>query len=250
MDVKPVFIFSQLKEVRGWFTHKNADSVNRDGVIPGLNCGLKTEAPAEETEANRQKLFRHLNLDPERVVLGEQVHGTRVVEVTGGGIHPDTDGFVTRERGLTLAIQVADCAAILVADIENGVIGAAHAGWRGAADGIARNLIEWVRKLGSGGTDGLYAYISPNISLPHFEVGEEVASLFPDDWVERKRYDNPHIDLRAFLRNELREAGVPDYQIETDSGCTFEDADRYYSWRREKERSGRMLAMIQLQPSK
>lgn len=233
------------EEVQAYFTLKNAANVNQDGRIPGLNIGLNTQDDARRIEQNRSQLFKHLGFKPGKIARGRQVHSNRVRVVDDGGLYPDTDGLVTTVPRLTLAIQVADCAAILIADKKNGVIAAVHAGWRGAASGIVENAFQSMDRQGAD-TGQMEVFISPCISERHFEVGEEVAEQFPDEVVDRNSYEKPHIDLKQFIQDQLIEQGVSSDAIELHPGCTYDQQKRFYSYRREGNESGRMFAFIQL----
>ncbi len=90
------------------------------------------------------------------------------------------------------------------------------------------------------------AFVSPCISRRHFEVGTEVAELFPDKFVDYESFDKPHINLKAFLEYQLMECGLAEGRIEVHAGCTVADKNSYYSYRREKEKSGRMMGIIRL----
>lgn len=216
-----------------------------DGTaVLGLNLGTNTADPPERVARNRRRLCRALELEEKWLALAEQVHGTRVRTVTEGGTYPDTDGLVTRIPGLTLGIQVADCAALLLWDPEAKVVGAAHAGWRGAAGDIVDVTL---RAMGREGAEAgrLRVFLSPCISTEHFEVGEEVAELFPPDFVRRGDFVKPHVDLKGFLQHQLDAGGVPPAQVEVHPGCTYSDTE-YYSYRRQGERSGRMMGLVSL----
>lgn len=230
--------------VSGYFTLRNHHTFNPEAEIAGLNLGLNTNETKEVIMQNREQLFNQLGIAAHEIALGIQVHKTDVAYVEKGGIYPDTDALVTDVPGLALGIQVADCAAILLADERNKVIGAAHAGWRGAARGIVSTSIS--RMQAQGAQPGLIkAYISPCISLQKFEVGEETAACFPSEFVDYASYQKPHVDLKRFIEYELLKAGVLEQHIETDAGCTVSE-DRFYSYRRQKDRSGRMLGIIKL----
>lgn len=229
--------------VEAYFTLKNHGAEESEGDIPGLNLGLNTNDDVNHVFANRALMYKQFNLDPRWVAWGKQIHSTRVRIITTGGLHPDTDGMVSTIPGLALVIQVADCAAILMADPENRVIGAVHAGWRGAAGGILPNGVDKMKKLGADPAK-IKVYVSPCISQKHFEVGPEVSEQFPDSMVDNTSYEKPHIDLRGYVQNELLKTGIRDEAIEIDKHCTFEEGDKLYSYRREQERSGRMLGIV------
>jgi len=238
-------LLAESEKIQAWFTLKNS-KYGLDGTnIPGLNFGYNTKETKELVTANRLTLLSHLRLDPEWVAYADQVHSNRIQVVTEGGTYPSTDGLITQIPGLTLGIQVADCAAILLWDSTNKVIGALHAGWRGAAGDIVPMGIEKMLEQGAD-PNTMGAFVSPCISLRNFEVGQEVADQFPDEFVDYKSYTKPHIDLKGFLKHQITEAGVFQDQIEISEQCTIDEADNFYSYRREGDKSGRMLALIQI----
>ncbi len=238
-------ILNAEDNIRAWFTKKNSSFSEDDHSISGLNLGFNTSEKKETVALNRLVLYDHLNLDHEWVAYADQVHSNKVQFVTQGGIYPATDGLLTLIPGLTLAIQVADCAAVLLWDAHNKVIGALHAGWRGAVGDIVPIGVE---KLVNKGADlqKMKAFVSPCISLEKFEVGQEVASQFPDEFVDYEHYVKPHVDLKGFLKYQLKDTGVKEANIEISEECTLENAEEFYSYRREGERSGRMMALIQI----
>jgi YfiH family protein len=230
--------------VSSWFSLRNQELVHPESTIPGLNLGLNTEDAEEIILENREQLLDEIGLDAHQIAYAVQVHKTHVEEVKRGGTYPNTDAFVTTEKDLALAIQVADCAALLFADPVNKVIGATHAGWRGAAGNIVPKTINKMISLGAE-IDLVKTYVSPCISLKNFEVGEEVAQQFPDSFVDRVNYNKPHVDLKEFLRWQLLEMGMMESKIELNTECTI-DNPKFYSHRRQREDSGRMMAIIKL----
>ncbi len=246
MEIKGVEIFSPYANIKGWFTKKNADLVGIEKRIPGLNCGYNSNASKSEVKRNRNLLFQELGLLSDHVAFAKQVHKDHVEIINSGGTYPDTDALITQKHGLTLAIQVADCAAVLIAEPDSHIVAAIHAGWRGAVAGIIPETVNRMKSKATARPDRMLAYISPCISQQFFEVGDEVASKFPKKFVDSESYAKDHIDLKGYLIQQLKDEGIPAIQIHSDPDCTFRDAKDYYSYRREKERSGRMLALIQL----
>jgi len=242
--IEPV-IFKPHKHVEACFTEKNPKFSGKAANVHGLNLGLNTEEDASVVDDNIKKLFNHMNWDYSRLVLAKQVHEGHVEFVREPGIYENTDALVTNRPGLVLGIQVADCAAVLLSDPGAGIIGAAHAGWRGALKGIVANTIAKMKKLGAR-RDRMIAYISPCISLENFEVGSEVANRFPDKFVNYETYKKPHIDLKSFLKHRLQAEGLPETQVEVSSCCTMGNPERFYSYRKERKRAGRMLGLIKL----
>lgn len=241
--IKPKLV--EEGEVRAWFTLKNQMYGTETHSIPGLNLGLNTAENKELVTKSRLELLSNLDIDQDWVAYADQVHSNRVQFVIEGGIYPSTDGLITKVPGLTLAIQVADCAAILLWDSDSKIIGALHAGWRGAAGNI---VPKGIKKMTDQGADPqkIKVFVSPCISLKNFEVGQEVADQFPDEFVDYERFEKPHLDLKGFLNHQMTEAGIPESQIEVREGCTVEDAEKFYSFRREDKQSGRMMALIQI----
>lgn len=236
---------SGTQGIDAWFTLKNRHYSSRDGRIKGLNLGFNTTDPETIVTQNRSLLLSELDIDSGRVAYADQVHSDKIQVVSEGGTYSSTDGLITTMPGLTLAIQVADCAAVLLWDTSNHVVGAFHAGWRGAAAGI---LPKGVRSMVRQGADPgqMEAFVSPCLSQKNFEVGPEVAELFPSLFVDRNSYRKPHVDLKGFLAGQLREAGLKASHMEVRKECTLDEAGDFYSYRREGEESGRMMALIRL----
>lgn len=231
--------------VSAWFTLKNADFFNTKNVIPGLNLGFNTSASSQVIEHNLKLLSKEIATPISHIAYAKQVHGIEIKEVTTGGLAGDCDGLITTTQGLALAIQVADCVAVLFYDKEQKIVAAVHAGWRGAADGIIPKAIELMRNKGSK-TENIWVFTSPCISMKMFEVGAEVAEQFPKAFVDTQSFDKPRVDLKGFVTHQLIELGILDQHIECSEGCTVIDESLYYSYRREGEQSGRMMAIIKL----
>lgn len=247
IEIESVDIFSPFSNVNGWFTKKNSGVIGKGRYVEGLNCGYNTIAPPSEVIENRVMVFNNLGLKSENVAFAKQVHGDQIGVVSSGGTYPATDALITESFGLTLAIQVADCAAVLLADPDTNIIAAVHAGWRGAVAHIIPKTIEKMGRLATARPDRMLAYISPCISQHYFEVGEEVSAQFPRQFVDTESFVKDHADLKGFIFQQLKDAGIPEKQISADSGCTYRETHAYYSYRREGDRAGRMLALIQLQ---
>lgn len=232
------------KGVKSWFTPNNAENINTDDIIKGLNLGFNTKSDSKIINQNRLILAQNIDTDLGDIAFANQVHGAEIKFTPKGGNVGNYDGLITNAEGVALAIQIADCAAILFADKENKVIGAAHAGWRGAVNQIPTKMIE---KMGEYGAlqKNIKCYISPCISLENFEVGREVADQFPDQFVDYTTFSKPHVNLREYVKHQLIQAGISRNNIEVSPDCTVDNRN-YYSYRREKDKSGRMMAIIKL----
>jgi YfiH family protein len=213
-----------------------------------LNLGVHVgDDPAAVTE-NRRRVHEQLALPSEPVWL-EQVHGTAVIDLdsTNAPASLRADAAVTRRAGPVCVIQVADCMPVLLAACDGSVIGAAHAGWRGLAGGVIEAT---VRAMGAE-PGQLLAWLGPAIGQAHFEVGDEVRAAFVDNDANaaaaftRNARQRWQCDLYALARLRLAALGVQ--HVSGGGWCTYAEADRFFSFRRDA-RCGRMAAMIWINP--
>ncbi|HEX6981453.1 MAG TPA: peptidoglycan editing factor PgeF [Balneolaceae bacterium] len=230
--------------IQACFSLKN-ELYNAQSPVPGLNLGFNTPEKKERIAQNRSALLSSLNIDKAWIAYADQVHSNRIKVVSQGGTYPSTDGLITRIPGLTLAIQVADCAAVLLWDSSAQIIAALHAGWRGVAGDIVPKGIEMMIEQGAT-PENLHAFVSPCLSFENFEVGEEVAEQFPDEQVDYENFAKPHLNLKGFIKQQLSENKIAGENIEVHPACTVGEVKNYYSYRREGNRSGRMMALIQI----
>jgi YfiH family protein len=182
-----------------------------------------------------------------------QVHSSEVVTVTGPLQGQRADAMVTRLPGLALSVLTADCQPVLFADQDAGVIGAAHAGWRGSLSGVLENTLDAMERLGAD-RRRVAAIIGPTISQRAYEVGQEFMDTFLAEDGSYDRFfaggqgDRVHFDLPGFSLHRLRQAGVG--RAEWTGHCTYSDAERFYSYRRTVHRReadyGRLISAIRL----
>ena len=208
-----------------------------------LNLGVHVGDALEAVRENRRLVRERLGLPGEPVWL-QQVHGVGVLEVGAGeAAQPEADAAVTRMPGRVCAIQVADCMPVLFAARDGSAVGAAHAGWRGLAGGV---LEQTIAKLGVPAAQ-LLAWLGPTISQKSFEVGEDVRTAFTQDDAgaasafEVNSRGRWQCDLYALARRRLAALGVSD--VSGDGWCTYADASRFFSFRRDGQ-CGRMAALI------
>jgi len=210
------------------------------GAFSSLNLGLSTGDDSALVTENRRRMLAGLALDASRMAIAGQVHGDRVKVVVEPGLYPGYDALATREPNIVLCITAADCAVILLADAETGVIGACHAGWRGTVVNIIANTVGAMERLGARG-NRLLAYVGPCICLDHFEVGEEVADKFSDEFViRREEWERPHVDLKAAISRQLASVSA----VEISDRCTFSETEDFFSHRAEHGVTGRMMGFI------
>jgi YfiH family protein len=208
-----------------------------------LNLGFSTGDDEAAVQHNRAALAQALGFDPAAMAVAGQVHGDAVRYVRRGGLHSRCDGLVTDQTGVLLCMMAADCASVLLADAEAGVIGACHSGWRGTVARISAKTVAAMTERGAR-AERVRAYVSPCISRDAFEVGEEVAAQFDPAFVVRQPGTKPHVDLKAAIRAQLESAGVPAAQISVDESCTFSEPGRFFSYRLENGVTGRMMGVI------
>ena len=167
------------------------------------------------------------------------------------GERPKADAVVTATAGIAIGVVTADCGPILFADAQAGVIGAAHAGWRGAVTGVLDNTIAAMEALGAR-RDRIVATLGPTISQANYEVGPEFLARFVETdpayaayFVEAERPDHRMFDLPRFVVDRLAAAGIEADQL---GHCTYADEERYFSFRRTTHRGepdyGRQISAI------
>ncbi len=235
----------------GFFTRRGGAS---SGVFAGLNCGTGSSDQSEIVSINRARVAEAMDVAPDHLVGVHQVHSATVVTATAPSEDkPRADALVTRTPGLALSVLTADCQPVLFGDAEAGVIGAAHAGWRGALDGVLDATVDAMVDLGAQ-RERITAVIGPTISQRAYEVGPEFMDNFLNEDPTFARYfaqgdgDRLLFDLPGFGLNRLRAAGVG--HAEWTRHCTYSDPQRFYSYRRTthaKEADyGRLIATIAL----
>ncbi len=226
------------------------------GHVAGLNVGWGSGDDRERIAENRRLAVAAV-LPGARLVTVHQVHSAEVV-VAGDwpeDDRPHADGLVSDRPGVLLGVLTADCAPVLLADREAGVVGAAHAGWRGALAGVGEATVEAMERLGARRTS-IAAAIGPCIGARNYEVDEDfrrrLAAAAPDN--DRFFGDGPagkpHFDLEAYVAARLAAAGVR--RVEALGLDTYGDPGRFYSYRRATHAGepgyGRQVSLIGLAP--
>lgn len=213
------------------------------GVYASLNGGIgSNDTPALIAE-NRKRMAKALAVEPERFLSVYQIHSPEVVTVDGPWAHdarPRADAMVTHTPGLALGISTADCGPVLFADGEARVIGAAHAGWRGALGGVLEATVAAMEKLGAS-RGNITAAAGPMISQPNYEVGPDLVERFLGADGDNARFfaagrpGHSMFDLPGYIVARLERAGVG--RVEDLALCTYADPARFFSYRRMTHRA-------------
>ncbi len=217
------------------------------GVSPeplGMNLSFHAGDRDENVEQNRRLFFGEMNIPPENVAFTRQVHGDNVHEARSAGTYEACDALVTNGPGVFLTVSVADCLPVLLFDRVTKSVGAVHAGWRGSRSAIVARSVEMMRRRFHASPETMLAYIGPAAGVCCYEVGEEVAAAFGSTYVQRTKGRKPHLDLKLVNRTLLIEAGLLAANIEVSDACTICQAGLFHSFRRDGQRSGRMLGVI------
>lgn len=225
----------------------------RGGVSGGDFASLNVSASNADDPAHAQENRRRAvaALGGGALVTVRQVHSARVANAGDVTADTEADALVGTQPGVLLGILTADCCPILLADAEAGVVAAAHAGWRGAIDGVVRETVAAMLALGAR-RNAIRAAIGPTISGPNYEVGPDFrADLLARDPGAAPFFisgpdGRPHFDLPGFVLSQLAASGI---EAERIGGCTYADPERYFSHRRathEAGRAGRQIAVIGL----
>jgi YfiH family protein len=220
----------------GFFTRRGGVST---GPYASLNCSLSGADERAAVLENRARAARAVGGDPAALVGLNQVHGTAVVEVTAlwaPGAGPRADAMVTRTPGVCLGIVTADCAPVLLADRAGAIVGAAHAGWRGAVAGVLEATVAAMRDLGAE-ADDLLAAIGPCIGQPSYEVGADLRDAVLAIDIADDRFFAPggrvghwQFDLAGYCAARLRRCGVR--VVEVIGADTAALAEDFFSHRR------------------
>ncbi len=214
------------------------------GPYQSLNLGLSTEDEPGRVRENRERAAEYLGFEEARMAVAGQVHGNKVKRVSEGGLFAGYDGLVSDQENILLCISAADCAAVLLVDEQQRIVGACHAGWKGCVGGILEETVEQMSSLGANPSQ-IECSIGPCISVESFEVGEEVAAQFSDRHVLRRPdWPRPHVDLSGAIEDRLIVCGLVPTRIEKSDRCTFLEKEVFFSHRAERGVTGRMMGMI------
>jgi len=229
------------------------------GIYASLNGGVGSDDARENVRENRARMATALGLAREALITAYQIHSADVVVADApwpDESRPRADAIVTRAPHFAIGVSTADCGPVLLADTKAGVIGAAHAGWRGALAGITDAAIAAMESLGAD-RKRIAAVIGPTIRQPSYEVGPDLVERFIAADKTNERFFRPSarerhalFDLPGYIAARLARAGIA--SIEDVGACTYAEPERFFSFRRATHRGepdyGRHVNAITLAP--
>jgi YfiH family protein len=208
------------------------------GIYASLNGGIGSRDAAAKVAENRARMAAALAVRPQRLLTAYQTHSADVVTADtpwSPDTRPRADAIVTRTRGLAIGVTTADCGPVLFADAQAGVIGAAHAGWRGALHGVLEATIDALERSGAD-RSRLVVALGPMIRAPNYEVGPEFVAAFRTADAANERFfaasaraDHALFDLAGYIAAKLRGCGVA--HIEDVGRCTYGSPSEFFSYR-------------------
>ena len=245
---------SARRVAHGFYSRNGGTS---EGIYASLNCGPASKDTGAHVRENRRRVARHLGVTEKNLLSLYQIHSAKVIVVEApwdGERRPEADGMVTRVPGLALGILAADCRPILFCDAAAGVIGAAHAGGRGAVGGVLEATVAAMTKLGATPSH-ITAALGPTIAQASYEVGPEFPAPFLAEDRSHERLFAPsaraghfRFDLPAYIVGKLRGLGLG--QVDDIARDTCAEERVYFSYRRSVLRAepgyGRNISAIVL----
>ncbi len=237
--------------LHGFFTRKGGCS---KGIYAELNCGCGSSENPDYIRRNRECVAKIMQIETANLIGLTQVHSAKAVTVNAAAIGDhEADALVTNQVGLGLSVLTADCLPVLFHDVQAGVVGAAHAGWRGALGGILEATLAAMAELHAK-SSRITAVIGPAISQPAYEVGPEFYANFlnvdidSEGFFSRGEQGRYRFNLPAYAQMRLQRAGVG--QVENLGECTYLGTDRFFSYRRSQQDGhsdyGRQISVIRL----
>ena len=222
-----------------------------EGPYATLNFAWSTGDDEGRVRENLARAAAYLGVPADKVFFLSQTHGIDVHRVGAADdrelvVRKEGDAVVSTDARVAAGVRVADCVPVLVADVKSGGVVAIHSGWRGTVADIVAAGVRALREVVPAGAE-LIAAVGPHLSVAGFEIGEDVAQTIEraspvPDVIDRTSYAKPHADLRRVVDAQLRRAGIS--EIDHVEGCTYLDAARFFSFRRDGQKSGRHLAAI------
>ncbi len=238
--MKSTYIQSELLLESGAVNAVSLRVENKPAMFSMKRNGVAAGGEAE----NRKEFFASLGFEEDAVARCNQVHGNSIQLVDSAVSFPETDGLLTRQKNLLLTISVADCVPVLLFDRRLKIAAAVHSGWKGTAKNIVGKTADFIMHELNSQPEDVVAFIGPSAGKCCYEVGEEVARHFDEAHkAETAKAGKFMLDLKRVIESQLNQNGIPADNIDISDQCTICD-QRFHSYRRDGDTSGRMLAAI------
>jgi polyphenol oxidase len=243
MRYQPIEIFSFNDHLLAIESTRNGGS--SDGAYASLNLGAFTNDLKEAVQRNKEILYTDLGINGDQIASSFQCHGNEVLNVVEPGYYEGFDALITNKKNIFLQILVADCTPMLLFDPIHEVIAAIHAGWRGTANAIVQKTLDKMNLHFQTNPSDCFAYVGTCISQAFFEVDEDVAVYFDQEfYVFDKEKNKYFIDLKACNTRALSDAGLIKNHIAISPFCTVKNNNLFFSHRYEKGTTGRFGVII------
>lgn len=237
--------FDKFPEILCAFSTRNGGF--SQNIYSSLNMGLNTGDDRDIILKNRHSFFENLGINAKHIAFQGQIHSANVKSVSKGGNYQNTDALFTTVSGIFLSVQTADCIPIFIYSPDQHAIAVIHAGWRGALSGVLKNSLTLFESDKKDNLKNLYVAFGPALQKTCFEIKEDVYSKVPEKFLLIHKEENRrYLDLQSCLKTQLTENGVVSENIFINKTCTHCDSERFYSYRRDRNNSGRMMGIIGL----
>jgi YfiH family protein len=224
-------------------------STRRGGIstkeYESLNLGLRTGDREDFVLKNRQRFFSEIHVNQSQIAFSDQVHSSRIAYVSHPGVYLRSDALITDKSNIFLVIQTADCFPIFIYDTQNKIIAAVHAGWRGVLNNIIEKTIDMIIGRFTADPADFMAAMGPGLQKECFEIRRDLFAVV--DKIYLTDHADPEIkyfDLEQMIYDKMIKCGFKSDNIFKSGICTKCDSANFYSYRRDKERSGRMFGLI------
>lgn len=210
----------------------------------GLNLGLTSGDDTQTVYNNRQLYFNYLSIPQDKLVFPVQIHSSNIQVVDSPGIVDNCDALITNVSNLFLTIQTADCFPVFIYDPTSQTAAIIHYGWKGTAVNLSDKTVLKMKKTFKCNSANLIAAIGPGVQINNFQVDDAVYKHFNHKYFIADGPNHYKMDLQQAIFDQLLDAGLNKDHIERNTDCTYEKYNLYYSYRRDGEKSGRMMGVI------
>lgn len=223
-------------------------STRQGGVSPepfdSLNMSTSRGDSEANVEQNRAMFLGEMKISASNLAQGKQVSRDGIEVVTRPGLYPACDAMITKEPGVFLSVLTADCAPVLIWTEGGDLVASVHSGWQGSEMNLLGKTLDRITDDYHRSPETLYMVIGPGLTQENFEVGPEFEQKFPPNYLQEFGDGRFKLNNNEFLRDTAVQRGIPAHHIEIMNYCTFEDGDLFFSHRRDKNNTGRMMSVI------